>query len=436
MGDSINKRKQVLKSEQILPNKSLVLDYDQPLLSSKDILQALRNSLGKEIYLTKFQKSKNVYVYKHGDKINYLLCGAVTYLSNPHPVFKKRFQLKKWFKDFYNEYSCKYNTSIRLIGIYHYEGLVLFANFRTEDYIGRKLNSSAAHIYTNDLYQGFSNGYFEKIDQNENHIEVLTLRTFKSFLDGKKFDNSIYSLFNKFNSKFEFGEWIYADNAISEMKKNNWYQWKGTEWPGWFLEYKFSSFIIAENCQGEMIYIGNIKNKNQKLLDFDIFFPQANYYGDLKASDIEKNEAPGNDQENVLEAINKYEKLWYVIYEHKTEKDILHNNEMAIRRMKLIGKTYKNGDAISYAKKMKHSVEFLQMKIFELNRINLNETLTAFNQGHQPSGEKRKPKFLINKKNIENFIVYSYRYKKDVEYNINQNHSIQRVASPEANYTS
>ena len=66
--------------------------------------------------------------------------------------------------------------------------------------------------------------------------------------------------------------------------------------------------------------------------------------------------------------------------------------------MKLIGTPYNNGDKISYAKKMKHSVEFLQMKIFELNRTNLNETLTIFNQGHQPSGEKRKPKFLINKK--------------------------------------
>jgi len=262
----------------------------------------------------------------------------------------------------------------------------------------------------------------------------LTSRTFKSFLDGKNIDNPIYSLFNKFNSKFDFGKWIYANDAISEMKENDWYQWKGAEWPGWFLEYKFSCFIIAENCQGEMIYIGNIKDKNQKLLDFDLFFPHANYYGDLKASDIDKNEAPGNDQENVLQAINKYEKLWYVIYEHKTEKDSFHGNEMAIKRMNLLGKTYKSGDEISYAKKMKHSVEFLQMKIFELNRINLNETLSVFNQGHQPSGEKRKPKFLINKKNIENFIVYSYKYKKKVEYKMQQDYGIKKIASPKSNY--
>lgn len=35
MAKSIKTRKQVLKSEQILANKSLILDYDQPLVSSK-----------------------------------------------------------------------------------------------------------------------------------------------------------------------------------------------------------------------------------------------------------------------------------------------------------------------------------------------------------------------------------------------------------------
>ena len=177
---------------------------------------------------------------------------------------------------------------------------------------------------------------------------------------------------------------------------------------------------------GEMIYMGNVKDKS--LLDFDIFFPKANYYGDLKASDIDKKEAPGNDQDNVLEAINKCGKLWYVIYEHKTIKDSLRNNEMAIRRMNLIGKEYNPGDEISYASKMKHSVEFKRMKIFELNRINLNETLSAFNQGHQPDGKSRKPKFLINKSNIDNFTVFSYDYDKSDYKEHDSNFNLQMVA--------
>lgn len=425
----MDERIQVNKSEQLMANKSLVLDYDEPFLKSEDFLNAFNIALDGRCKLLKYQGTKNIYVYNHNGKKCFFLCGSVTYLSKPHPVFKKRFQLKKWFKDFYDEYSGNPLNSIHLIGIYHYQGLILFVDFKTSDYMNRKLNSSAAHIFTNDLYQGLSNGCFRKCDKNNNHITVLTIRTLKDFLSNKKMENPIFNLFQKFNSQFGFGKWIYADKAISEMKNADWYQWKGTEWPGWFLEYKFSAFIVAQNCQGEMIYIGNIKNKEQKLLDFDIFFPKANYYGDLKASDIEKSETPGNDQGNVLEAVNKYEKLWYVIYEHETEKDLLHNNEMAIKRMHLIGDDkYKGTEKISYAKKMKHSVNFLQMKIFELNRINLNETLSIFNQGHQPNGTVRKPKFLINKKNIENFIVYSFKFNPNVQYKIDERFGSLAVA--------
>lgn len=57
---------------------------------------------------------------------------------------------------------------------------------------------------------------------------------------------------------------------------------------------------------------------------------------------------------------------------------------------------------------MKHSVNFKRMKIFELNRANMHETLKEFNQGRQPSGEARTPKYSINKRNIDNFIVFSY----------------------------
>lgn len=408
----MRKRVQVSKSEQIMPNLSIVYDYDEPL-TQKDILQVFNKALNTNCEFLNYKigekDRKIVYEYKHDNVIDYFLVGSITYLSKPHPLFKKRFQLKEWYKNFYQEYSKKENVRIWLIGIYHYNGLIVFVDFNIKDYIYRKLNSSAAHIYTNDLYQGITTKYFRKVDKNKNNITVINFHFFKEYIKGKTLENPIINLFTKFNNKFDFGKWILADEAIIEMKNNNFYQWRGTEWPGWFLEYKFASFIVTENCQGEMIYLGNVKDKN--LLDFDIFFPRENFYGDLKSSDIKKKEAPGNDQINVLEAINRYQKLWYVIYEHNTEKDIFHNNEMALKRMEILGMEGKD-EHISYAKKMKHSVEFVQMKIFELNRINLNETLAIFNQGRQPNGNKRPPKFLINKQNIDNFIIYSYEHNK------------------------
>ena len=398
--------KQVSKSEQIMPNMSMMLDYDQPLRSTKDILKAFCDALGQNCRIEKYQNTKTVYRYDHDGITEYFLAGSITYLSKPHPLFKKRYQLQPWFKEFYNDYKSIPNVRVRLLGIYHYDGLVVFVDFKTEDYITRKLNSSAAHVYINDIYQAVTNGVFEKNDRNGNRITAVIGRHFKDYIHGNAHGNEIYKLFRKFNEGFFLDQWITATQAITEMRDGHWYQWKGAEWPGWLLEFKLSNFIDAENCSGVMMYMGNLKDS--RLLDFDLFFPQDNYYGDLKASDIQKKEAPGNDQESVLEAIMKHGKLWYVIYEHETVKDTERNNEMAIARMNLIGNTYTPGDKISYAVRMKHSVKFRRMKIFELNRVNMNEALSAFNQGHQPDGSARKPKFLINKQNIDNCIVFSY----------------------------
>lgn len=407
--ESKNKRIQSKKTNQIMKNSSLVIDYDQPLTSSKQILEAFNNVLDGKCTIEKYDKTKTVYCYKHDDVTEYFLSGAITYLGNPHPAFKKRFQLKPWFKDFYKDYKDKTNTKIHLIGIYHYEELIVFCEFNIEDYINRKLNSSAAHVYANDIYQAVINGSFNKKDRNSNRLNVILSKNLKSYLDGTIDKNKIFEFFEKFNLQFNFEEWIEAKEAISEMKDAEWYSWKETEWPGWFLEYKIAEFINQEKCRDVAEYIGNIKGKGK--LDFDLFFKENDFYGDLKASDIIKSEAPGNDQQNVINAIMKYGRLWYIIYEHETIKDIDRDNEMAIARMDLIGKPYHEGEKISYASRMKHSVKFKKMTIYEINRINIDQALSVFNQGRQPNGEDRKPKFLINKRNMDamdNCIVYSY----------------------------
>lgn len=402
-------RQQVHKSEQLSPNMSMVIDYDEPLLKSSDILNAFNFALDNCCSIEKYQGSKTVYTYSHNGIKEYFLCGSITYLSHPHPIFKKRFQLKKWFKDFYNEHKNKPNERVRLIGLYHYQGLIIFVDFSIGDYIERKLNSSAAHVYSNDLFQAMTYGTFQKIDKNGNHITSVHFRKFKDYINGVAEENKIFSLFRKFNNKFVFGSWVNAVSAITEMKSANWYQWKGTEWAGWFLEFRISNFIDSEHCESVMMYIGNIKSND--MLDFDLLFKEDGFYGDLKASDIDKETAPLNDQESVLEAINHYGRLWYIIYEHETIKDSDRNNEMALARMQLIGKQHKENEPISYAERMKHSVNFKRMRIFELNRINMNEVLSTFNQGHQPSGQPRAPKFLINKNNVDNYIVFSYDYQ-------------------------
>ncbi|MDO5819632.1 MAG: hypothetical protein Q4P11_04790 [Methanobrevibacter sp.] len=396
--------KQSQKSEQITPSLSVVYDYDQTMRKTIDFETAFREALGN-IEVIKYE-NHNIYKYTHNNLDTYFLTGAITWLNKPHPLFKKRLQLKKWYKEFYDEYIHKENTDVRIVGVYRYEGMHIFVEFAAKDYMENKLNSSSAHVYSNDLYQALTNDYFRKQDQNGNTITTISSKNFKKYIDGNIKENSIFNLFNKFNKDFFFGEWITAESAIEVMKSKNWYQWKGTEWAGWFLEYEANEFLEKEECPNIMLYIGD--KKTEDLLDFDLYFENDDFYGDLKASDINKNEIILNDQINTLDAINDKGKLWYVIYEHETKKDTDYGSVMAKARMKLMGTPYKEGGKISYKDRMKHSVNFKKMEILELNRINMHEILRTFNQGRNSDGNDRKPKFKIDKKNIDNFTIYSY----------------------------
>lgn len=95
---------QFVKSEQINSYMQMVWDYDQKFTKKSEFLNALRKALGETVSLVKYQGTKGVYLYESDGMKHYMICASITYLGNPHPLFKKRMQLKKWYKDFYEEY--------------------------------------------------------------------------------------------------------------------------------------------------------------------------------------------------------------------------------------------------------------------------------------------------------------------------------------------
>ena len=402
--------KQLKKSEQITQSSSLVYDYDQPMTKMAEFESAFREALG-DIEIIKYGKERiHPIKYTHNNHDTYFLTASITWLSGPHLLFKKRMQLKPWYQDFYEEYNHKENTDVRIVGVYRYDGMHIFVEFKAEDFIENKCNNSSAHVYSNDLYQALQYDYFTKTDQNENTITTILSKNFKKYIDGNITGNIegniIFDLFTKFNNDFSFDEWITAKTAIGEMKCNDWKQWRQGEWAGWFLEYLASDFIEKENCQKIMMYIGN--EKSGGLPDFDLYFNNEHFYGDLKASDIKQTQVILNDQENTLNALKHGRKIWYVIYEHETKKDTDYNSEMAKARMELMGTPYQEGSKISYRARMKHSVKFKKMEILEVNEINKHLILLDFNQGHNSDGNERNLKFKINKKDIDGFKLFSY----------------------------
>ena len=411
-------------SEQITLDKSLVVAQDQPL-TDKQLKSCLIDVLGKsKCKILKIPARKWVLEFTDGGKVYHLLVRSCTYLGNPHPIFKKRVQLPLWFNEYTNAVT-KQNPSIdvRYIGVYHYgDGHhgdnIVFVDFKKDTYLTKKGHNSSAHVYTNDLFQAMTYGVFKKEDYFGNIISAIRKDKFCDYIINKVTEtNTLFDLFRKFNCGFSFGQWLKALDVIKEMHQNEWQQWRQVEWAGWFLEYKFNKFTIENNVTNQMCYVGS-SLKREGNLDFDIRFDEEDFYGDLKASDITKRETPGNDQENLIECIYKFDKFWYVIYEHETIKDSEATNyEATIGRnlyIKSIDPSY-NNDEMSYHTRMKNSVKFVKMSIIELNRINFREALTDFHQGHQPDGNARKPKFNINKKVLENdnFVVFRYRYAQN-----------------------
>lgn len=409
-------------SEQITLDKNLVIAQDQPL-SDSQLQQCLTSVLGiGNSRIVRIPPRKWVFEYMEDGKTIHLLVRTCTYLGNPHPIFKKRVQLPLWFNEYTNLMHIERpDVDIRYIGVYHYGDVfhgdnIVFVDFQKDTYLLKKGHNSSAHVYTNDLFQAMTYGVFTKEDKYGNTITTVRKDRFKDYLIGKHIQSSnLFDLFRQFNCGFSFGQWLKALDVIKEMHENEWHQWRQAEWAGWFLEYKFNKFTIEENVTNQMRYVGS-SLKREGDLDFDIRFDEADFYGDLKASDVSKRETPGNDQQNLTECIYRYDKFWYVIYEHETIKDSEQLNYEATRArnryIKSVDPSYEK-DELSYHKRMKSQVKFVKMSIVELNRINFREALTDFHQGRQPDGKARALKFNINKKVLENdnFVVFRYTYK-------------------------
>ena len=402
------------KSEQIDSRLNVEVARDQPLSPAKldaAIISALPSGVAKRTTVKVDGKDYSFIVCSSSTKNHAILSAAVTFLggNGNHPIFKKRIQLKSWFKPVCRELTNQ-GYHVHFLGVYHYEGNIVFVDFATATYMQRKMHNSSAFVYINDLFRAMKDGIATRIDLHGNQITTIRRNEFAEYLAGNDVGLSVsvlFDTFRDFNGEMSFDNWIRGDSAIKEMQQNKWPKWRETEWPGWYLEFKFVTFLMQHNVQ-TVVYQGN-EGKKKGNLDFDLLFPIHKFYGDLKASDIAKKESPGNDKDSILTAIDRCDRFWYVIYEHDTVKDKDCGNEVTKFRYDFLLRL--DGSAkspLSYASRMKNKVNFRRMMILELNRANCGDLLSTFHQGHQPDGGARAEKVLISKRNVENYQVFHY----------------------------
>ena len=405
------------KSEQITLNGQLVFEHDVKMYRPE--IRLIYKSIFGNSYKEEIICGKKVDVVSNNNKRFFLLTSQITYLGNPWPTYKKRVQLKNWFKFIYDDFNNDSSVDIRLIGIYRYGSQIVFVDFDKAPYFSRKMHNSSAHVYTNDLYQGIVHGVFSKRDIKNNLITSIRKNNFKNYLFGstaqpQNFENEILEKIDCFNKTQNiFNDWICVHQAIREMRDANFKKWKEGEWAGFFVEYLYDKFIKDENIKTIMEYINN-KDSQSRDLDFDLFFSKANFYGDLKSSDIVKKDTMLNDKGNVIYELKHFKKLWYIIYEHETIKDKdIPGHPYTAKRLEVIREvdpTYKIGHDDTYLSRLKAKVKYKKMFIVEINSINYSSLLEEMTSNfHLPDGvTKREPKFKLTKTNIQNAIIYSF----------------------------
>lgn len=410
--------------EQVEQDGSLVMDYDQTLSV-------------RRLYEIILQTFPNIYKDTDG-----MICGEyrgkhysirvknVSYLGNPHPLYKKRIQIPKDIKDFYVK-SIKKGCKPLLLGIYTYHKTVLFCEFNIEDYVGKKAHNSSAHIYSSDLAEAVMESYFQKDDYfgnritvfSENVVEVFLGEIFReetSFLgeikmiedysaengmqqkNVEKFSTKDILLFFKFFFGKEEKIWRGKDcyQKMMDAHYRNCFQ---PEWPGFYLEFEVENSIRKYKAEKVIQYA---QDKKRGGIDLDLYFPIIDCYGDLKAHSEGSRGVQGNDWDTIFSLLEKNsgtQHIYYIVCEHSTVRDKDCNYEVT----EFWNKARNKENLKSYAGRMKNCVELKRWYLLDINQRNV-KYLTKFRQGINSNGKPRKPKIMIEKTNFDKFVIADF----------------------------
>ncbi len=385
-----------IKVEQIDENQEIVMDYGE-ILSKKETAEILLNNFPNTEY-----KDGCLYGEKSGKKFC-IYFKNISYLGTPHPLFKKRIQIGDNFKEVYQK-NVQQNIQTLLLGVYKYKNTILFVDFDIKQYVVNKSHNSSAHVYTIDLKNGLLFGVFQKEDVRKNLITVFTSDNIEKYLTSK--------IIGGVDLRLEFIAFL--DDFYSNLAK----EWNGVacyqemidagfnnalqpEWPGFYHEYKLMEYLANHK---ECMALQYKQNKKKGEIDLDLYFPQVNTYGDLKAHSNDSGGIQGNDWDTVMSVIEN-ESIYYVVVNHDTERDRNHSNEVTIFWNQQLGKK----DLLSYANKMKNSVKLTSYYILEINKRN-KEFLDEFKQGHNSDGNPRQKKIQIKKKNLDKFLIHQMEF--------------------------
>lgn len=405
-----NKKKRGNEVEQVKENGHIEYDYDIKLSPTK-IFELL-----KKIFKTDIKKDNKQYIVY--EKIA-LLCANVTYLGNPHPYYKKRIQLQKYFEN-YTIQNKEKGLKTFFLGIYSRKKSHLFVIFDAETYIEHKLNSSSAHLQTSDLQHAKREGSFFKVDNRGNNIHVFKeqhfigylkslckIPTFYKFFDYEDIMNKIFNYCTNFFKSINY-EWIGIE-CYKEMDKDKYRQRKQNRWRGRYFEYLFEKYLAKNEFNG----IKKFAEKTKGGIDLDLIFPELeNCYGDLKCDTIGE-DIMGNKFESFYKVFEKDGTVYYICALGVGEKDSDHDYAVSKYWNNYIRDENKR-DPDDYliehtGPRMKYSMNIKRFKILRINK-DIYDILTKdpLKQGKNSNGKPRNAKAKIKSNLISDLTIFDY----------------------------
>ena len=441
--------------DQVDKDGVLTEGYDESL-SPNELYDIIKDSFPN---VKKCPDDTKVIVGEYNGNRFTIRCKNITYLGNPHPHYKKRIQIATELVEFY-EFSMSIKARPILLGVYSFSGNTIFVEFGIDTYVKKKAHNSSAHIYVGDLAIATEEGFFQKTDYFGNELTAFRPDTVDVFMEDffssreMKFEEkegsadtdtglgqsiptddmvevedearNVSVIIDRENKSKNSADRFYAYverfkqtivPKVADFFKKEDKTWNGItcyeemiqanyknkfqpEWAGFYLEFEFEKYISEESISDLVRYA---QDKKTGGIDLDLYFPTIESYGDLKAHNEESSGVPGNDWNTVMKILGGQDEkshIYYIICEHSTEKDSAHDNEVTL----FWNKAQNKSNPMSYAKKMKHSVQLKRVYILDINYRNM-EYLTKFKQGINSNGKPRKPKIMIDDINMEHFIL-------------------------------
>lgn len=393
--------------EQIDIDGNTVIDYDTTL-SPSEVYKRIKD------YFPNINKDEDGMIVGNynGEKYS-IRAKNITYLGNPHPIYKKRIQISNDLSEFYKT-SIKKGYKPVLLGVYTYKDNHIFCGFKIEDYVNKKAHNSSAHVMTDDIAAAVLDKYFQKVDYFKNNITVFSGNAVNTFLDELFSDDSNYETIEISRNKqektiskevietivnfftHEEKEWNGID-CYREMIGDDYRNKYQPEWAGFYLEYTFEKYL-KNNSLSRLITYAQDKKKGG--IDLDLYFPETAQYGDLKAHSNHSKAIQGNDWDTIEQLIKEGKHIYYIVCEHSTQKDVDYDFEVT----QYWNKAQNKSNLLSYSKRMKHSVKLTAAYILDINHENY-KYLSKFKQGINANGKPREPKIMIDMDNIEHFII-------------------------------